>query len=229
MLNLIHISDPHNESRTVERVVRLAKAHPKWDVIAMTGDCTSGYQMHVDERFNTLPQKHLFSVPGNHDIRDNAYLLLNRWVTECPWVAAVNGAWFLGLDSRKSVHKNAVVDILSRFRSNGHVLPSLFVIMMHHPPEKLGKIIPDILTSIFTVHRHHPRVLILNGHEHPKNFSRQWTKAKNIGCDWNVSISQICSSQGEHGGAHFITWDGQLFRKEYRYMDQKGCIITMKN
>lgn len=222
MLRLIHFSDFHNQGDAIKNAVKLANKHPDWDVVAMTGDCTTRDQPYADERLNTLPQSNLFCVPGNHftaaNGRDgetvNEYRHLTNWKTVWPRRYFVKGSWFLCLDSNNIENRNPVIDQLARSWDN----PPLFVIMMHEPPSK--PLLLDVLTKIFDVRRRRkPKVLILHGHNHPD--SPLWTENLDIGNNWQVCMSLVCSSPTAttKGVANLITLDDQGLHQQFMSLD----------
>ena len=78
MLRILHISDTHNESRTMTRLNNLALQHKECEVIALTGDVLSSTMEPLTATWNLWPHKLKLAVPGDHYDHSHAYDLLGK-------------------------------------------------------------------------------------------------------------------------------------------------------
>ena len=81
---ILHISDPHAQTETMERLHNLASAQADCDVVALTGDCVSQSSQQLPQEWNSWPQALMLSVPGNHDA-PSTFDKLHGWVCHAPY------------------------------------------------------------------------------------------------------------------------------------------------
>ena len=197
MIEILHISDPHGDDETMERISNLAKLCAS-DVVAHTGDCYSYRNPTAPEGWNAWPQIGKFSVPGNHDFPET-FDLLRTWQHRAPWVFPFEDLIFVGLDSERVTSSERYVASIDFSKSRAVVL------MTHKPPTVA---ILDMLLSAIG-----PRtLLVLHGHEHPTGLSGvEWADSATHNSKPYIR-SKVCSSiSGRLGLGHLVVWDGTSF------------------
>lgn len=183
------------------RLSDLAKGHPKWDAIALTGDCAGV----LPEHWNDWPQTLKLSVPRNHDSPET-YVHLTSWIHETPWFRRHEDLAFLGIDTS---------DLNSPFRTLDEQLDAFwdeditgvsgFVVLTHQWPlenevdgagERLAKFIDK------------RQLLVLDGHNHPRGTN--WEMNAKLGSN-GCFRSTVISCNAPKGTGHLITWNSKAF------------------
>lgn len=181
------------------RLSDLAKSHPKWDVVALTGDC-SGV---LPGDWNDWPQSLKLSVSGNHD-SSATFAHLNSWVHKTPWFLRHDELVFLGIDTSDLSHPFAKLeDQLDAFWDEDIKSVSVFVLLTHqwpldHELDQAGQLLAKFIGK--------SQLLVLDGHNHPRGT--KW--------DMNASLgpipcfrSTVISCNAPKGTGHLITWNGK--------------------
>jgi predicted phosphodiesterase len=203
-VRILHISDPHGEKRTMQRLDDLAR-HTECDVIALTGDDVVHKSRKVPSEWDTWPQAHKLSVPGNHDGNDT-FVHLTTWLHKVPWPPhQVGDLLFVGLDE---LPKGGAEEILSSV----HVTNSIrgLVVLSHYQPTVEGY--PRLVAALAALAGRHS-VLILHGHDHPEQNPGEWVPSELLG-SLTVSRSHLCSSAKNEGWGHYISWENGVFHHQ---------------
>lgn len=201
MIQILHISDTHAETRTLKSIDKLITQVPDCDVVAFTGDSTSGYTPFVPESWDEWPFKLKLSVPGNHD-RNYSFKHLNSWHHQTPWSTLYKDLLFIGLPLK---HKG--MDTFIRNISQYDIkLARGIVVLSHICPINttwydLGSVLKDLAD--------YRKILLLHGHEHPVSFSgHNWENFNKIDNIKYYYLSHVCSSiPTKRGIGHLITWN----------------------
>jgi hypothetical protein len=206
MVQILHISDPHAQFKTMEHLHNLALAQAACDVVALTGDCTSTHCKALPQDWNFWPQALLLSVPGNHD-KPETFANLPSWISNAPWVERFEDLVLLGLASLDPTPLRQALDAADCLAWEGC---RAVVLLSHYRPKfDLHTGLEAILTA-FVGER---PFLVLHGDEHPRDFcGAEWDVSGRFG-DGTYFRSNICSSTSRRRGiAHRIEWDGETFR-----------------
>lgn len=205
MISILHISDPHAHGETMCRLNNLARSRPACDVLALTGDCTSRKAEQLPKHWNEWPQRLKLSVPGNHDL-PHTFDLLSQWEHDAPWVRRLNELIFIGVDTSKGFL--SVPYQLDRIRSDAAGGEAI-ILLSHRWPTLYDKWVGEVLGK-FAGNR---SLLILHGHEHPREFSgTMWEKSAKVGA-LTCKRSKVCSSVSlRRGLGHLIIWENKQFK-----------------
>lgn len=183
------------------RLSDLANCHPKWDVVALTGD-SAGV---LPEHWNDWPQTLKLSVPGNHDSPET-FLNLTNWIHKTPWFFRHDDLAFLGLDtSDKNNPFGTLNDQLDPFWDEDLTGVSAFVVLTHkwpldHELAGVGQLLAKFVDK--------RQLLVLDGHNHPRGS----TWELNVELDPIICFrSTVISCNVPKGGAHLLTWNSKDF------------------
>lgn len=199
MIKILHISDPHADTKSMRCIHNLATGYPEWDVVALTGDCASPMHKTVPSDWNRWPQKLKLSVPGNHDLADT-FQSLDEWEHRAPWARQFEDMLFIGLKSAYVVPefiKKIKKDIWSSSRA--------IVLLCHERPTD------DLLKKLYTFWGSQ-KVLILHGHNHGNGFPGAIWKSSELIEGKSFCRSHVCSSFGPiYGLCHYIEYRDGIF------------------
>jgi predicted phosphodiesterase len=204
-MRILHISDPHGEGETMERLEMLVKAQEDCDVVALTGDCTCGGLDRLPGEWNSWPQSLLLSVPGNHD---KAYTFdeLHSWTHQAPWVTRLHDLLFLGI--KDFAERPLERLILERGCAEWEGCRAVVLLSHYKPPFESSPRLAEILASLAQTRP----LLVLHGHEHPPEFSgAEWDDSGRLGSSMVYRSKIYTAKRGKKGLGHRIDWDGQKF------------------
>ena len=163
MLRILHISDSHAQSETMQRLNELARQQSDCDVVAHTGDCVSRFCDRLPSEWDEWPQRVKLSVPGNHGDHTNTFESLHTWIHWAPWVISVDDLLFLGLH----LNKDEWCSYLTKARSERADSRAIVLLTHYRPPAHDGTRFAHALADFVDGRE----LLILHGDEHPKGFS----------------------------------------------------------
>ena len=182
----------------------LASAHPKWDVVALTGDCAGV----LPECWNDWPQPLKLSVPGNHDSPETC-IHLTSWINNTPWFRRNNDLAFLGIDtSDLSSPFGRLEEQLDAFWDQDITGVSAFVLLTHQWP--LGNEV-NAASELLAKFIDKRQLLVLDGHNHPRDT--RWETNAELG-PITCFRSTVISCNKPKGNANLVTWNGQAFERE---------------
>lgn len=183
------------------RLSDLANAHPKWDIVALTGDCAGV----LPEHWNDWPQLLKLSVPGNHDSPET-FLHLTAWIHNAPWFSRHNDLAFLGIDtSDLSSPFGTLAEQLDAFWDEDITGVSGFVLLTHQwPPDNEVNEASQLLAKFIDKRQ----LLVVDGHNHPRGT--RWETNVEFG---SIACfrSTVISCNAPKGTSHLITWNGNAF------------------
>src|SRR5712692_7750493 len=201
MTSILHISDPHFQSETMARLSDLASDHPKWDVVALTGDCAGV----LPEHWNDWPQLLKLSVPGNHDSPET-FVHLTNWVHNTPWFCRHDDLAFLGLDtSDKNKPFGTLDDQLDPFWDEDITGVSAFVVLTLKWPQDSEVDGAGELLAKFIDKR---QLVVLDGHNHPRGTT--WESSVRLG-PIVCFRSTVISCDVPKGNGHLLSWNNREF------------------
>lgn len=188
----------------MSRLSDLANGHPKWDVVALTGDCAGV----LPESWNDWPQSIKLSVPGNHDSPET-FAHLTSWIHETPWFHRHNDLAFLGIDTSDLTGPfGALEEQLDAFWDEDIAGVSGFVVLTHQWPsdnevDRAGELLAKFIDK--------RQLLILDGHNHPHGTNWEMNaKLGPIAC----FRSTVISCNAPKGTGHLLTWNSKRFHCE---------------
>lgn len=185
----------------MSRLSDLAKRHPNWDVVALTGDCSRV----LPKDWNDWPQSLKLSVPGNHD-SPATFAHLNTWIHKTPWFLRRDELVFLGIDTSDLSHPFARLEVqLAAFWDEDIKGVSAFVLLTHqwpldHELDQAGQLLAKFIAK--------SQLLILDGHNHPRGT--KWDMNATLGRVPCVR-STVISCDAPKGTGHLISWNGKRF------------------
>jgi hypothetical protein len=183
------------------RLSDLASEHPKWDVVALTGDCAGV----LPEHWNDWPQLLKLSVPGNHD-SPQTFVHLTNWIHNTPWFRRHDDLAFLGLDtSDQSNPFGTLGDQLDPFWDEDITGVSAFVVLTHKWPQDSEVDGAAELLAKFIDKR---LLVVLDGHNHPRGTI--WESNVTLGLI-ACFRSTVISCNVPKGNAHLLTWNSRDF------------------
>jgi 3',5'-cyclic AMP phosphodiesterase CpdA len=209
MTSIIHISDPHAESRTMRNLTKLAIRRKDCDVIALTGDCTSSTMREIPAEWNEWPQRYKLAVPGNHD-DVGTYASLTKWICGAPWKKELKDLTFVGLDTATDVTCENVNAQLRDVSASWLFTPAV-VVLLHQWPTYVDKV---KFGALFRKYFRDKPSQFLHGHNHPSSFiGYEWHEREEVG-EFCCYRSRIYSAKQNSGLAHRIVWEEGQFSCE---------------
>ena len=183
------------------RLSDLASGHPKWDVVALTGDCAGV----LPEHWNDWPQSLKLSVPGNHDSPET-FVHLTSWIHETPWFRRHNDLAFLGIDTSDLRSPfGTLEEQLDAFWDEDIKSVSGFVLLTHQwPPDNEVDGAGQLLAKFIDKRQ----LVVLDGHNHPRGTT--WATNAKLG-SMACSRSTVISCNVPKGNAHLVGWNGNGF------------------
>lgn len=205
VVRILHISDPHAQTETMERLHNLVLAQEDCDVVALTGDCVSESCKQIPQAWNLWPQKLLLSVPGNHDL-DNTFDNLGYWEHRPPWVRRFDDLIFVGLAKLSAA---PIAEEISKQGCLEWEGCRAVVLLSHRRP--VFNPSTDLANFLMAFVGSRP-LLVLHGDYHPSGFcGAMWDDTERLG-DGLVFRSNVYSAaSGRRGLGHRIEWNGKIF------------------
>ena len=209
MVSILHISDTHAQPETLRRIDALVEQYSSCNILALTGDCTSSMLEKVPRLWNDYPQELKLAVPGNHDDED-VFSSLTDWIHKTPWTTTYHELLFVGINTEsqtQNLRQNmSAIDRKSIKQCEGVVL------LAHDWRQSIDDAVHHGLVKDI---RHNKPILILHGHDHPREFSGSYWSVPDKGQDQLMYKSHVCSSVSRWRGlGHLIVWKDGTFSCE---------------
>lgn len=220
MTKILHFSDTHGESKSIDLLNTLILKNPGVDVLAHTGDVVNSSSNTAPDLWNEFPQKIKLSVPGNHENSREAYANLTNWIHQTPWQYFVDDLFFASLN--RPHDSNRVMELYDSYiKPNKSIIAGIVFLthewLLRYPYHVLSEEEKKHLGELYLyVSQKHP-VLVLHGHDHNEGKEEGftdgavWEPKAQLG-EFTYCRSNICSSSSLHRGlTHLIRWENRRF------------------
>jgi len=203
----------------MRRLNELACQQDDCDVLAHTGDCLSDFSHQVPIEWDEWPQKVKLSIPGNHGDHSETFESHHNWIHKAPWHYLLADVLFIGFDLERKRWPGYLEE-----RKNLCDGAKAIVLLSHWRPlvqrePRFAQALAEFIGG--------REMLILHGHEHPKDFSGSDWDSEASFCGRRFYRSHVCSSVSAcRGVGHRITWNDQSF--EYSKVRGESDGTTIK-
>ena len=205
MLQILHISDPHFERQSMERLHDLAETNRDCDIVAATGDYVSNHNSVLPANWDNWPQQLKLSVPGGHSDQTDAFNKLRNWTHQVPWVVYFGDVAFIGVNSEKTGGAREFL------QATVLTSESRAIVLLCHEWIS-GYYVTVGLEEPLAALAESRQLLVLHGHEHPREFDGvEWDETGRV-AGKPFYRSRVCSSaRVRRGMGNRILWDCERF------------------